>query len=68
MPIYKNEKTGEVKKFGRTRTYIYDNGTKKEVCLTTGETLTGTWVFIEEDTDYSTISAKKAHNDGRGTR
>ncbi len=68
MPIYKNNETGEKKKFGRTRTYIYDDGTKKEVCLHTGEVLTGTWTFIEEETDYSSVAAKKATRDGRGTR
>lgn len=68
MPLFKNNETGEIKKFGRTRTYIYDNGTKKEVCLQTGEILTGTWTFMEEETDYSSVAAKKASNDGFGTR
>lgn len=67
MPIYKN-KEGELKRFGRTRTYIYDDATKKEVCLTTGEVLTGTWEFVEDESDYSSITAKKSINDGLGTR
>ncbi|NCV17823.1 MAG: hypothetical protein EBW42_03350 [Rhodobacterales bacterium] len=68
MPIYKNKETGELCKFSRTRTYIYDDGSKKEIDLATGEDITANWELHTEETNYKTIAAKKSNNDGRGIR
>lgn len=74
MPTYKNIETGELKRFGRTRTYInYDEKTgniiKKEMDLSTGEQINlNVWKYVGHEGDFSNVVAKKATNDGRGTR
>jgi len=74
MPTYRNKETGEMKKFGRTRTYVdYDAETgdviKREFDLSTGDQINlNLWEYIGHDGDYSNVSAKKASNDGTGTR
>lgn len=74
MPTYKNIETGELKKFGRTRTYVdFDKETgdiiKKEMDLTTGEQINlNVWEYVGHEGDFSSVVAKKASNDGRGTR
>lgn len=74
MPTYRNKDTGELKKFGRTRTYVdYDsetgNVTKREFDLSTGDQINlNVWEYVGEDGDYSNVTAKKASNDGAGTR
>ena len=68
MPNYKNRKTGEIKSFSRTRTYINDDGSKREIDITTGEDITKDWELVSEATDYSSVIAKKSPNDGYGTR
>ena len=63
-----------MKKFGRTRTYVdYDAETgdviKREFDLSTGDRINlNVWEYIGHDGDYSNVSAKKASNDGTGTR
>jgi len=74
MPTYRNKETGEMKKFGRTRTYVdYDAETgdviKREFDLSTGDQINlNVWEYIGHDGDYSNVSAKKASNDVTGTR
>ena len=74
MPYYRNNETGELKKFGRTRTYVdYDKETgdivKREFDLATGDQINlNEWTFVGEAGDYSNVTAKKAANDGYGTR
>lgn len=74
MPTYKNLETGELKKFGRTRTYVdFDKETgdiiKREMDLSTGEQINlNVWEYVGHDGDYTSVVTKKALNDGRGTR
>jgi hypothetical protein len=74
MPTYRNKETGELKKFGRTRTYVdYDSSSggiiKREFDLSTGDQINlNVWEYLGEDGDYSNITAKKAFNDGDGIR
>ena len=68
MPTYKNKETGDVRVFSRTRTYINDDGTKREVDVTTGEDITLDWELVVEGSGYSNVTAKKSPKDGYGTR
>jgi len=68
MPTYKNKETGGVRVFSRTRTYINDDGTKREVDVTTGEDITLDWELVVEGSGYSNVTAKKSPKDGYGTR
>jgi len=74
MPYYKHKETGELKKFGRTRTYVdFDPATgdivKREFDLATGDQINlNEWDFVGETGDFSSVTAKKASNDGYGTR
>ena len=68
MPTYINKKTGETKVYSRTRTYINDDGTKREVDLATGEEISADWSIDTEGGNYKTITAKKSPTDGYGTR
>lgn len=68
MPLYKNTETGETKKVARVRTYINDDGTKREVDLATGEEISAEWSIDTEGGNYKTITAKKSPTDGYGTR
>lgn len=68
MPLYTNTETGETKKVARVRTYINDDGTKRDVDLTTGEDITSEWELVIDGDHYSTIAVKKAGGDGVGFR
>jgi len=68
MPTYKNKETGAVRVFSRTRTYINDDGTKREVDVTTGEDITLDWELVVEGSGFSNVTAKKSPKDGYGTR
>jgi len=74
MPYFRNKETGELKKYGRTRTYVdCDQETgdtiKREFDLSTGEQINlNVWEFVGSDGDYSSVVAKKATTDGKGTR
>lgn len=74
MPTYRNKETGELKKFGRTRTFVsYDKETnsvvKSEFDLSTGDQINlNEWEYVGHDGDYSSVTAKKANTDGFGTR
>ena len=68
MPTFKNKETGETRVFARTRTYIYDDGSKKEIDLATGQEIAKDWELVSHDTDYSSIAAKKSPTDGFGNR
>ena len=68
MPRYKNKETGEIKSFSRTRTYINDDGSRREIDVATGEDITRDWELVSEATDYSSIATKKSPTDGFGNR
>lgn len=68
MPTYINNKTGDTKVYSRTRTYINDDGTKREVDMETGEEISSDWTISPEGGDYKSIRAKKSSTDGFGTR
>lgn len=68
MPLYKNKETGETRVYARTRTYVYDDGSKKEVDLSSGQEITKDWELVVESTDYKSVIAKKSPTDGFGTR
>lgn len=68
MPTYINKKTGEKKSYNKTRTYINDDGTKREIDVATGEEISSEWSLDTEGGDYKTIAAKKSPTDGSGTR
>ena len=68
MPNYKNKETGEVRRFASVRTKFNADGSKTDVCLTTGEVLSENWEFVPWYGDFSNVKATKAFNDGYGTR
>ena len=68
MPNYKNKETGEIKRFASVRTKFNTDGSKTDVCLTTGEVLSENWEFVPWDGDFSNVKAKKAFGDGFGSR
>lgn len=74
MPTYKNKETGELKRFGRTRTYVdFDKQTgdiiKREFDISSGAQINlNEWEYLGHEGDYGSVVAKKAINDGHGTR
>lgn len=55
---YKHRTTGEVITVGRLRTYINDDGTKREVDIATGKDLDDYERIVETDKDFKNIKAK----------
>ena len=68
MPTYINNETGEQRSYSKVRTYINDDGTKREVDLDTNQPIPEGFVLLSDSTDYKTITAKKSPTDGYGTR
>ena len=67
MPNYRHKETGEIKRFAQIRVTWNEDGSTKETCLTTGESLLDNWDFIPHDGDWN-VKMKKAHGDGHGMR
>lgn len=67
MPKYRNKETGEEISVSHTRTYL---DPKRTINVETGEEIDeSVWEFVEPPTtSYTNVVAKKAVNDGRGTR
>ena len=68
MPTYKNKKTGELKVFRRTRTYINNDGSKYEIDVESGENLTADWEYVSPEGNYESVVTKKSPTDGYGIR
>lgn len=67
MPNYRHKKTGEVKRFPQVRISWNADGSTRETCLITGESLLENWDFITQDGDWN-VKMKKATQDGGGLR
>ena len=65
---YKHRATGEVITVGRLRTYINDDGTKREVDIATGKDLDDYERIVETDKDFTSVRAKANPKDSSSLR
>lgn len=65
---YRNKQTGEIISVGRLRTYINDDGTKREVDIATGKDLDEYERIVETDKDFTSVRAKANPRDSQGLR
>ena len=65
MIRFKNKETGEVISISKVRTYINDDGSKRNVDPT-GKYNLSDYEEVREDTNYQSILCTKAPNDRRG--
>ncbi len=67
MPNYRHKETGEVKRFASVRITWDEDGSTRETCLVTGESLLENWDFIPPNGEWN-VKMKKAARDGGGMR
>ena len=65
MIQFKHKETGEVVRISKVRTYINDDGSKRNVDLA-GEYDLSDYEEVREDTNYQSILCTKAPNERRG--
>lgn len=68
MPNYIHKETGELKRFPSVRIQWDEDGTKREIDLSTMDNILDNYVPEEISGDWNNVKMAKAVNDGYGIR